>query len=78
MTGVANCKLKGEKLVYNNYSRGIEGGFNRQRLESRGRLEDDRTQRTTTQVLNMIQKVQTDRYSPDESGRRAVDGHEKE
>ena len=28
-----------------------------QRLESRGRLEDEGTERTTTQVLNITQKV---------------------
>ena len=32
-------------------------GFNRQRLESRGRLEDEGTKRTTAQVLNIFEKV---------------------
>ena len=56
MTGVANCQLEGGGGVYN-YIHIFEGGFNRQRLESRGSLEDEGTKRTTTQVLNIIQKV---------------------
>ena len=31
--------------------------INRQKLEPRGRLEDEGTKTTTTQVLNIIQKV---------------------
>ena len=55
--GVANCQLGGAKGVYNNYIHGNYRSFKRQRLE------DERTTRTTTQVLNIIEKVTRDRYS---------------
>ena len=42
---------------YNNCIHGIYKGFNRQRFESRGRLENKGTKKTITQVLNKIQKV---------------------
>ena len=38
------------------YVHGIYRGFIRQRLESRGSLEDEGTKRTTTQVLNIISR----------------------
>lgn len=58
MTGTANCQLEGAKWVYNYYIYGIYRGFNRQRLESRGMLEDEGTKMNTTyQVLNIIQNV---------------------
>ena len=44
-------------LLATTYVHGIWRGFNRQRKESRGKLEDGGTKRTTTQVLNIIQKV---------------------
>ena len=37
---------------------GIYRGFNRQMLESQGRLEDEGTKKTTTQVLNIIALTQ--------------------
>ena len=39
------------------YIRGIYRDFKRQGSESRGRLEDEGTKRTPTQVMNIIQKV---------------------
>ena len=56
MYDIANCQLEGAKLVYT-YIHGIYRGFNRQKFESRGRLEDEGTKRTTTQVSKMIEKV---------------------
>ena len=38
------------------YMHCIYRGFNRQRFEFRGRLEDEGTKRTFTQALNIIQK----------------------
>ena len=42
-------------MSLSNYAiHGIYIGFNRQMLESRGRLEDEGTKRTTTLVLNIV------------------------
>ena len=52
----ANSQLEGVKLLYH-YVHGICRGFDRQRLESQERLGEEGTNRTITQVLNIIQKV---------------------
>ena len=56
MTGLANCQLEGTKSVYK-YIHGIYRYFNRQRLESREKLQNEGTKRTNTQVLKIIEKV---------------------
>ena len=56
--GVLSVNGRGKTESTIHYVHDICRGFNcRQRLESRGRLENEGTKRTTTQVLTIIQKV---------------------
>ena len=58
MTGVPTVSWSGQNESTTIHCvHGICRIFNTQRLESRERLEDEGTKRTTTQVLNTIQKV---------------------